>query len=59
MEEVLQGKLHNPSEQLGNDLTIAPSIAMSTSVPILAANFPHAMAAGQAEDFQIYVLEQP
>ena len=25
MEEVLQGKLHKPSEQLGNELAIAPS----------------------------------
>ena len=29
--------------------------AMSTSVLILSADFPHAMAAGHAEDFQIYV----
>ena len=33
-------------------------IAMSTSAPILSANFPHAMAAGHVEDFQIYVLER-
>ena len=28
-------------------------LAMSTSAPILSANFTHAMAAGHAEDFQI------
>ena len=34
-------------------------VAMSTSAPILSADsdFLHTMAAGDAEDFQIYVLE--
>ena len=32
---------------------------MPTSALILSADFQHAMAAGHAEDFQIYVLEQP
>ena len=32
-------------------------VAMSTSAPILSADFLHAMAADHAEDFQIYVLE--
>ena len=35
------------------------TLVMSTSVPILSANFLHVMAAGHAENFQIYVLEQP
>ena len=34
-------------------------IAMSTSVPILSAVFPHAIRSGHAEDFQIYVVERP
>ena len=32
-------------------------VAMSTFTPISLADFSHAMAAGHAEDFQIYVLE--
>ena len=32
---------------------------MSTSAPILSADFPYAMVADHAEDFQIYVLEWP
>ena len=32
---------------------------MSTSTLILSANFLHVMAAGQAEDFQIHVLNGP
>ena len=32
-------------------------IVMSTSAPILSADFPHVIAAGHAEDFQIYVFE--
>ena len=34
-------------------------IAMSTSAPILLADFPHAIAADHPEDVQIYVLERP
>ena len=34
------------------------TVAMSTSVLILLANFLHAMVVGNAEDFQILVLEQ-
>ena len=32
---------------------------MSTSAPILLADFPHAIAADHPEDVQIYVLERP
>ena len=34
-------------------------VAMSASAQILSADFPHVMAAGHTEDFQIYVLERP
>ena len=34
-------------------------LPMLTSAPNLLADFPHVMAAGHAEDFQIYNLEQP
>ena len=34
-------------------------LAMGISVPILSANFPHAMAADCMKHFQIYVLERP
>ena len=34
-------------------------LAMSTSAPILSAGFPHVIAAGHVEVFQIYVLEWP
>ena len=32
-------------------------LAMSTSTLSLSADFPHVIAAGHAEDFQIYVFE--
>ena len=32
-------------------------LAMSTSAPILSADFPDIKMAGHAEDFQIYVFE--
>ena len=36
------------------------SVAMSTTAAlILLADFPHVIAAGHAEDFEIYVLEWP
>ena len=34
-------------------------LAMSTSLPILSADFPHVIAAGHVEDFQIYIFEWP
>ena len=40
-------------------LLVIPIVVMSTSTPILLANFLRVMAVGHAEDFQIYVLEQP
>ena len=44
-------------EELTCKFKIEMRVAMSTSAPILLADFPHTMAAGHAEDFQIYVLE--
>ena len=32
-------------------------VAMSTSAPILSADFPHVIPAGHVEDFQISVFE--
>ena len=40
----------------GLDLTFTV-VRMSTSAPILSADFPHAMAECHGKDFQIYVLE--
>ena len=40
----------------GLDLTFTV-VRMSTSAPILSADFPYAMAECHGKDFQIYVLE--
>ena len=44
-----------------NSKPLWKQIAMSTSAPVLLANFllVYGMAAGHAEDFQIYVLQRP
>ena len=38
---------------------LPPTLAMSTSTPILSAVFPHAIRSGHTEDSQIYILERP